>query len=257
MGSVQFHARIGLLVLLLPFVSSILIKGILYLIPKNLNWLSEQHQVFSRVCQVIKERHEEQIELFLQSDVIVDYSDFVRNIPIKIKLSEWNKKTMNDSTYLYITNIDVVDKRLYFSSQVVVDRNLNLKVFVGTNELSHSELKWLFPKTMKLSLWSQLENLLVRYNVNTDDDISFEKKSLNTVNNHLLKAQMYLKSALDAASGLEYSYKNSLELLLNQVSLITTKRKRYSTTTLIFAFMMYSRSPTCYRLTKDFFYFAT
>jgi hypothetical protein len=48
-------------------------------------------------------------------------------------------------------------------NQVTVDSNMKVKVFFKNNELAYNDLKWILTFEMKLSRWSQLENILSRY----------------------------------------------------------------------------------------------
>lgn len=54
--------------------------------------------------------------------------------------------------------------RVNIGNQISVGSDMQISVlFLNNNELSFNDLKWGLPIDMKLTRWSQLENLLSRY----------------------------------------------------------------------------------------------
>lgn len=62
----------------------------------------------------------------------------------------WNKLTVK------ITDLSV-------KCSAIVNDDLVIKVFVGSNELTPNDLNWVLTNDQKLTCWSQLENILSRY----------------------------------------------------------------------------------------------
>lgn len=88
------------------------------------------------------------------------------------------------------------DSILSLKNQIIIDSELIIKVFLGDNELSFSDLKWVLPLNMKLSRWSQLENLLSRYKISNHSNEYVENISLDFYLENGLKN---LNKALDLA----------------------------------------------------------
>ncbi|XP_050315878.1 THAP domain-containing protein 1-like [Anthonomus grandis grandis] len=102
-------------------------------------------------------------EAFEQLDYITNFQDLISNYSQKIVISDlWNVKIVGD-TKLYFYTLNLNDPCITIINQISIDSDLHVKVFLKNNELSQNNLKWILPFELKLSRWSQLENLLTRY----------------------------------------------------------------------------------------------
>lgn len=188
------------------------------------------------------------IEDFERSDIIENFGDLTLNYENKISVSDcWIVKPVSDS-HMYFYILDLTDECIKIINQVSIYREMIVKVFLNGNKLDFNDLKWVLPITMKLTTWSQLQNILSRY------------KNLNcavkkNTEYYLQQGLQYLNRALSLSnednSDLD-SDRNSdtfcLSILIDQLNLIILKKKRYSTSTIIMAFMLYTISPCAYEL---------
>lgn len=129
---------------------------------------------------------------------------------------------------------------------------MEISVVYKKNVLTFSDLKWVLPVDMKLSRWSQLDNLLTRYKFTTDypcNEVDPQKR----VDNYLKQCLEILGNAFSIAGCCDYIYTHNLEILMDQLKQITNRKNRYSSGTIIMAFMFYCQSPATYEIIRKFF----
>ncbi|KAJ3644415.1 hypothetical protein Zmor_022148 [Zophobas morio] len=201
----------------------------------------------------LEKQHAAKIEQFLLSDNINGYDNFVNNFKNHLQnLSEWSFKVVEDGVWCYVLNIDHQTdceiQELTVVCSVNIRNDLGVKVFVKGNEISYNDLRWLFTGTLKLTKWSQFENLLLRYkNVPHRED---------TVPEHYInKAYIFLEKAHALLNDdHEYKYKKYLDSILQQLKMLCQKKSKYSSSVLLFAFMIYSQSVPAYNILRDYFF---
>ena len=131
-------------------------------------------------------------QVFEQSDFIKSF-DEISNYSQKITLSKFWEVKIVSGLKIYFYSLDLTNNSINIVNQVSVDRNMKVKVFLKGNELAYNDLKWIVPLEMKLSRWSQLENLLSRDQFiqcesnesATQKALAFLKTSVNFLNKAL------------------------------------------------------------------------
>ena len=120
-----------------------------------------------------------------------------------------------------------------FSLRIFHD--LSVSIWINDIKLHHSELSWLLGHTKgKLTLWSQLSNLLTRYASNI-----VEQDSVSTC--HTI-------ATVVEELGVTISKQPTCSFLAEQIRLLCTspKARRYSVDMIISGFSFYHRSRACY-----------
>lgn len=121
---------------------------------------------------------------------------------------------------------------------VSVNSNLVVRVFLSKIQVPEHDLLWILSLDSKLSRWSQLENILIRHINQTSYNI--------TLHDSIERAKQCLDYCLNVKECATFVHKTTIELVYDQLNLITLKRKRYSPESIIFSFLMFSQSPVCY-----------
>ena len=148
-------------------------------------------------------------------------------------------------------------------NQVSVDSNMKVKVFLKGNKLAYNDLKWILPFEMKLSRWSQLENLLSRYQFihcesnesATQKVLDFLKTSVNFLNKALSLLNFETSEDDSQSHNLnaeDNNLYNRILLLIDQINLLVIKQKHYLPSTIVMSFMLYTLSPCAYDLMRDY-----
>lgn len=131
-------------------------------------------------------------------------------------------------------------------NEISVDQNMQAKIFLKGRMLEFNDLKWILPFDMKLSRWSQLENLLCRYKDPCHDDhpsvMYFLKKALKSLHEASNVASEKHNRLEDDTSDDNNLFTTHLPIIVDQINLFITNPKRYSPATVIMAFMLYTLS---------------
>lgn len=201
------------------------------------------------------------IENFLDADKIKSFGEFCERLQtcLNNNLEKWNVKVSEHGVCFYILNIDVnmQDDITTFQEEVSVicsisiTKNLVVHVYLKGIEIPNHDLAWLLPPSLILSRWSQIQNLLIRYKNNVLQDAIVTE----TVDQHLLKSKYYVSKALNAAKNNDkYGFTTQLEFIVNQMSLLTSKKRNYDPVTMIFAFLVYCQSAATYNLIRSYLF---
>lgn len=191
------------------------------------------------------EEHRAKIENFLQADLIGNFQDLCNNFSNKVKLFNWEVKVCEQFLYFYTMNFE---GPLSITNSLKISSDLLVSVYLNTNELSENDLKWLLPSGLKLTKWSQLENLLARYK--STNMAEFTKETLVW---YLQLSLKYLLLASNISNNEEnFNYTAHITLICDQLKQIVNSRIRYDSSTVIMAFQLYSQSPACYKLLRNF-----
>ncbi|CAH1112316.1 unnamed protein product [Psylliodes chrysocephalus] len=207
--------------------------------PKN----AERRNPEQRRAEIF-ERQENEVAEFLDADLIKNFSELFGQVNVKVILNNWNVKILPERVYFYMLNIstpDCSDECPKIISSISVGMDLTVSVFTNDVQLSPRDLKWILPHECKLGRWSQLQNLLSRY--------SYSLKNSVDVNFYILKASNIIDAIINHLSDDEK--KATLELINNQLLLLTTK-KRYSLSTILLSLTIFHQSPSAYTYLKKF-----
>jgi len=196
--------------------------------------------------EAFRQQYVKEVDNFLHEDLISDFNDLKANFHTKICLFSWEVKVMENKFFFYLLNID---KCLSVNSTVIVDTDLHVKIFLKETELSPNKLKWVLPWDLKLQRWSQLENILSHYKAN-----NVNSEELFTIQDLLRRGLELLSKAYSKCDEDDnFLHSTHLELLIDQLTQIVSNKNKYRPATIIMSFVIYSQSPACYNLIRDFF----
>jgi THAP domain/Transposase protein len=197
-------------------------------------------------------------EVFEKSDLIKNFQDLITNYNSNINISDsWTVKIVTDienaSSKIYFYNLSLTKEPISIANQISVDQNMVIKIFLNETELTCSDLSWILPFNLKLTRWSELENLLIRYkDPSSSVDESFKcliEKGLCCLNKACSKITPEI---LEECSEDHRTDLNNIHILINQMKLLILKKKRYSSDTVIMSFMLYTVSPCAYDLMRNY-----
>lgn len=192
----------------------------------------------------VEREYDLKVEEYLNEDLIDSYNFFSTNYRMKLRMEDtWETKTVKDRTWFY--NCDFSVNNIQVLCSVSIDINLKVSVFLKNTELSCNDLKWVLQSDCILKRWSQIENILARY--------KFEEKITNSVQINLEKSLKSLASIKQSDDIDEFDYTNLLEIIIDQVKLMSSKRKRYAPATVVAAFVIQTQSSSTYSLLRNIF----
>jgi hypothetical protein len=161
-------------------------------------------------------------EIFEQSDLISNFEDLILNYSSKINISDsWSIKIASDNNKIYFYILNFAEEYIKITNQITVNRDMLVTVFLNEKKLSYNDLSWILPFNLKLSRWSEIENLLIRYKDPSDRvDQSFTyliEKSLcylNEASNKISPEMVedYLEN--------QHTSLNNLNILIDQIKLL-------------------------------------
>lgn len=186
--------------------------------------------------QRIGERYERDVEIFLMKDRIVDYNDFVNHLE-EHSNKKWMYVIKDNKCYFY--KLGYSDTSVCVENSIVVSDDLSVTVAIRSRIIDDKDLVWLIPNK-KLTLWSQVMNLLTRYSdtqsVPTDESIEA----------CLEKSHIHMEQALKIAYETDSNIYKNIELVSDQIKLMLHPRKIYNPLTQIFAYIIFYHSATAY-----------
>jgi hypothetical protein len=98
----------------------------------------------------------------LEDDIIPSFQMFRENFKEKVSIDGWNVQLSETEAVFYIIEKDpAVGVR--FNSKIIVNNDLIVRVIEKSTIVPAGELNWVLPRTLKLTLWSELINLLARF----------------------------------------------------------------------------------------------
>ncbi|XP_045482104.1 uncharacterized protein LOC123686148 [Harmonia axyridis] len=194
--------------------------------------------------------HNEIIHQLETADIIQNFDQLLNEYSNKLELVNWIVHKAENKIYFYQLKVQENQDSLLLETQISINENMVVQVFLGKNKLNFNDLKWILPFDLKLSRWSQLENILARYkeNFRSDTDIFFE-----SFNYLMEKSLKYLDLALTVSCEKNLPHSKNLEILIDQLKQITLKKNRYSSSTIIMAFLIHTTSHSTYELLRGFF----
>jgi hypothetical protein len=193
--------------------------------------------------ETISKRQNDEVENFMKADIINNFNDLIATFSIELNLIGWEHKIVEFGIYFFTLNFN---DSLNIETTIYINECLEVKVFIKGEELTPQDLKWILPYDLKIYRWSQLINLLARYKDSSDSYIppvlSILKRSLTL-----------LTTTREQAKEQHFEQIKQLEIIVDQVRQIVNKKPKYAASTVVMAFILYSQSPTCYELIRQFF----
>ncbi len=129
---------------------------------------------------------------------------------------------------------------LHIETTIEISEAMTVRVWKKRIELEYHELKWILPRSLELSKWSDLERMLRRY----ESDFQYSSND----------EDIYLKNINEAIKCLTTIKERQLgnvthiSILLNQLELSLSKHKRrwYDVTSALLSFCVFNQSPATY-----------
>nr|CAI5852053.1 unnamed protein product [Callosobruchus analis] len=195
------------------------------------------------------QRKDKQIENFLNSDLIADFDTFKEHVQHKVVFKNWSLKVAGEVFYFFLLNVDCrndFEEGVKVINSIIIQSDMTIRVFIQDTELSDNNLRWILPDG-RLHRWSQIENLLARYNyVQSISDLDLGS------NSHIVKAHKHLVSAISTINEENDKDITTLELIADQLALISAAKKNYSVSTLIFLMAIFNQSSSTYEHLRDY-----
>lgn len=204
-------------------------------------------------------RHEQSITDWITSDEIATFSAVCDNFQDRLSdyLQDWNWRMHDEYMCLYIVNFDNVP---YVSSCVKILCDLSVCVYINGLREHDSRLVWVLGAGCKLERWSQVENLLSHYKTSrkTVSDYLTLQGTVNLVcdmlTDQLVEFDATEFDAYDDCGSYDVSVNVAcVKLCIEQLRLACSSpySRQYSNDMLQFAFTLFVRSSSCYRILLD------
>jgi hypothetical protein len=196
------------------------------------------------------------LEEFLNKDFIRDFTHLKSDFKVNIEgLQNWNFKLTDAYIYFYKLNIDCdsscelsVLRDVKIVCSIAVSCDMVISVKQNNKEVSVNDLKWIKPCDLKLTRWSQLEDLLVRYKT-----VEANAVGAKSAEYYLNKINSLIQECLQICKNDEtFMFANHLELIDNQIKLMSSKNRSYTPFTIVFCFLIYGHSPATYSFLRDY-----
>ncbi|XP_044766292.1 uncharacterized protein LOC123322410 [Coccinella septempunctata] len=188
---------------------------------------------------------------FEAQDIIQNFNQLLNDYSNKLDIANWIVYKTENKLYFYQLTVQENQESLVFKSQILIDEKMVVQVFLGRNKLCFNDLRWILPFDMKLNRWSQLENILSRYKENLEGKAA--ENSVESFNNLLEIILKHLDQALTVSCENNFPYSKNIEILIDQLRQINSKKNRYSSSTIIMSFMIHTTSHSTYELLRGFF----
>lgn len=105
--------------------------------------------------------YEQQVNSWLENDLITNFENFKKDYNKKLNLcNEWLVHSSSDEVVYYKCSFQDIP---CMTTSIKVSSELICQVCVNRNILTTDSLHWILPQNLKVSRWSQLENILLRY----------------------------------------------------------------------------------------------
>ena len=193
----------------------------------------------SKRRKVATKRHNALQSEWQNKDIISSYDVLKSSIVehLRVIQATTNVKLCEDHVVVYNLNkVDDNDHFAHISLTIRILQDMSVRVFVHSERLPDSDLKWALSHTNGLlQFWSQLDNIITRYS--------------GCVPEHRdIRNDMIVESIENISSDTEDRITHTLLFLADQLRLVFAKPKgrRYTTDMIIRAFTWYQKSTSCY-----------
>lgn len=221
------------------------------LFPNLPNYLSKPETTVQRQNPEVRrqkrfEAEDSKQNQWLADDIIQNFEALNAGLNTKKNVFEgWFLHCDINFVVFYKCNFDNIPKVI---SSVKVFSDMTCQVCVNQYILTSPELQWILPTNLKLSRWSQLENILNRYKNKHDDNsttellplISSIKIKLSDLQDIIVQNDIY-----------DANTEKQLSFLIEQFSLIFSKSKKYSVNMIVWSFMVFTQSSSCYSAIRE------
>ena len=193
------------------------------------------------------DRDEACFEEWMAKDVICSYVSLTESVSDVLKdHKEWASHFNDNRLCFYKLNFDNIP---VITVSVCVDCDLAASVYRGSILQSKESLSWILGKEMKLCRYSQLSNLLSHFN-DVDKNIELGSTDYLFLETKVTFKRLVDKLADDCNNILEDTTCR-LTFLYEQLVLLFSKQKRYSTDTVVSAFHLMCLSSSSYNHLRE------
>ncbi|XP_055375460.1 uncharacterized protein LOC129608154 [Condylostylus longicornis] len=175
-------------------------------------------------------------------NLIGNFSNLLSEIEKKVNLNQW---FLYNNKYFVVLCHFKNDKQYgcKFKFRIKINRELRVRCFSDEFEVPSEKFESILPKTMKIEFWNQLRKLLCF--VNNMEHITIRNDS-----------SFYLTHALEYLQKYKASKENEnirfLDIAMDQIRMLTTKRFKYSTNSIKMSFSIFKYSKPSYSILSNF-----
>ncbi|XP_035826119.1 uncharacterized protein LOC118477835 [Aplysia californica] len=203
----------------------------------------------------VENRDEQSFREWMERDKINGFSDVTNKLQAKIN-DGWLFK-YNSEEYCSLYRIeDIPSSKPSLLVAIRIFKDMHVEVFSLSSStlvrVADSSLTWLFgkPSPLLLTTWSQFDSLISYFSQNNDvvtKDVDI-KERIQVFTDGL---QKLCSDTMDNDIDSESEDKQSLRFLVEQLHLLTSPVKRYSSETLLWAFQILATAPTTYSMLRS------
>lgn len=130
---------------------------------------------------------------------------------------------------------------------IIIKDDLAVEVFYKNQLIDESFYRDVIPINLKLTLFSQINKLILR----CEEQEKLQKfVTVRVLLQVALKAIVELQSFI-IDSQIDFEYDNVIELIRDQLQLMLMKKRKFSMFSLLFAFTIHLQSSSCYQLIRN------
>lgn len=176
-------------------------------------------------------------------DIIKDYEYFKRNLSDRLNLSaDWQFKICDNGVHIFKTSIK--DSQCVFVEfSILVGIDLSVKIYHNNRLLESNFYRGLIQSDSILGYFSEIQLLTKKCDEGIPDSIEI---ILECALNLIKGAQRFISE-----SQLDFDYENVIAVMADQLMLLTQKKRKYSTDSILYAYSIYLQSKACYTLIRD------
>lgn len=179
----------------------------------------------------------------LTKDIIKDFEDFKRRLSDRLILSgDWQFKIHENGVHIFKISVDD-SYGVFVEFNIIVGLDLCIKVYHKNRLLEPNFYKGLIKSDSRLGYFSEIKSLTKKCEENIPDSIEL---ILKNALNSMKKAQKLISD-----SQLDFDYENVIAVIVDQLLLLTQKKRKYSTDTILYAYSIFLQSKACYTLIRD------
>ena len=134
-------------------------------------------------------------------------------------------------------------------SSIKISNDMTCNVVVNVYILTKLQLEWILPQNVRITRWSQIENILTRYKKDNIEKLSETVEDIvSLITNNFLHLIDVIKHDIKYS---DTNTSNQLNFLLAQFNLIFSKSHRYSIQTKIWSCMIFMQSVSAYQSIRE------
>ncbi|XP_049796730.1 uncharacterized protein LOC126213147 [Schistocerca nitens] len=172
----------------------------------------------------------------LNEDIIANFQCLCAEYQDRINsVGKWSVSVKENKIFFY--TIDFSEDIPQVKASMEINDKLISSVCVNGFILSHEQLSWILPSSLRVTRWSQIENILSRV-INCDSYTPTFSSLLNELKNIVKKLTLHSEANPNCCA--------TLLFLLEQIDLLAMNKRTYSVDMMMHAFIIYNQSPACY-----------